>query len=74
MKLGKETEGIFVIVRASTQEEVEKYKSEGYELIAETDRPSSTATNHYERVENGWVQVWEDNKEIPAEEVEEINV
>ena len=68
MKLGRETEGIFVIVRASTQEEVEKYKNKGYELIAETDKPSSTATNHYERVENGWVEVWE---EIPTEEVEE---
>ena len=61
MKLGKEMEGNFVIVSASTQEEVEKYKSDGYELIAETDKPSSTATNHYERVENGWVEVWEES-------------
>lgn len=72
MKLGKEkTDGALDIVEAFAQEEIEKLKGDGYELIAETDKPSDNATCCYERVENGWVQVWED---LPSEKIEEIDI
>lgn len=68
MKLGKEVDGVLDIVEVTKKQQIDTYTRNGYELIAETDKPSDTAVSHYERVSNGWVQVWE---EVPAEEVEE---
>ena len=63
MKLGKETCGVLDIVEATNEKEIDAYESKGYELIAETDKPSDMAVSRFERVENGWVQVWEENNE-----------
>lgn len=60
MKLGKEIEGALDIVEATKKQQIDTYTKNGYELIAETDKPSDNATYHYEQVTNGWVQVWED--------------
>jgi hypothetical protein len=59
MKIAKEINGELDIVEVTTKVQIETYTKEGYELIAETDKPSDNATCHYERVTNGWVQVWE---------------
>ena len=68
MKLGKEIDGTLDIVEVTKKQQIDTYTKEGYELIAETDQPSDNATCHYERVTNGWVQVWEDNEEIQNEQ------
>jgi len=65
MKLGKIIDSQLDIVEVTTKVQIDTYTRNGYELIAETDKPIETAVCHYERVSNGWVQVWE---EIPAEE------
>ena len=70
MKLGKIIDSKLDIIEVTTKIQIDTYIKEGYELIAETDKPSDNATCRYDRVTNGWVQVWE---EIPAEEVE-VNV
>ena len=60
MKLGKITDSQLDIIEVTTKDQIDTYIRNGYELIAETDKPSDSATCHYERVTNGWVQVWED--------------
>lgn len=60
MKLGKEIDGALDIVEVTKKQQIDTYTRNGYELIAETDKPSDTAVSHYERVSNGWVQVWEE--------------
>jgi hypothetical protein len=67
MKLGKIIDSKLDIIEVTTKVQIDTYTRNGYELIAETDKPSDNATCHYDRVTNGWVQVWE---EVPAEEVE----
>lgn len=62
MKLGKEVDGVLDIVEVTKKQQIDTYTRNGYELIAETDKPSETAVSRFERVENGWVQVWEDIK------------
>lgn len=60
MKLGKIIDNKLDIIEVTTKVQIDTYTKEGYELIAETDKPSDTAVSHYERVSNGWVQVWEE--------------
>ena len=61
MKLGKIIDSKLDIIEVTTKVQIDTYTKEGYELIAETDKPRDNATCHYERVTNGWVQVWENN-------------
>jgi hypothetical protein len=63
MKLGKEIDGALDIIEVTKKQQIDTYTKNGYELIAETDKPSDNATCHYERVTNGWVQVWEEISE-----------
>lgn len=71
MKLGKIIDSKLDIIEVTTKVQIDTYTKEGYELIAETDKPSDNATCHYDRVTNGWVQVWED---LPSEKIEEIDI
>jgi hypothetical protein len=63
MKLGKIIDSKLDIIEVTTKVQIDTYTKEGYELIAETDKPSDNTTCHYERVTNGWVQVWEEQVE-----------
>ncbi len=63
MKLGKIINSKLDIIEVTKKQQIDTYTRNGYELIAETDKPSNNETCHYERVTNGWVQVWETTTE-----------
>jgi len=62
MKLGKIENENLVIVEVE-EEEVEKMLADGYEYVVETDHPEGAESCNYQRISNGWVQVWETSPE-----------
>lgn len=58
MKLIKEEKGAFVIKDAEGAKAEELLKK-GYELACETDKPTEDAECTWQRITNGYVQVWQ---------------
>lgn len=62
MKLGKNENENLVIVEVE-EGKVEQMLADGYEYVVETDQSEGAESCNFQRISNGWVQVWETSPE-----------